>query len=837
MGLGEDPRVVAAIVNSFASARLLTLGRDPVSRGPTVEAAHEALLSGWPRLAGWIEAATEDVRVFARLTGATQEWLDADRSDDYLLTGERLEATAAWAASTDLGVSALERDFIDASTARREEAKRTERERQEHAATLERRSVRRLRGIVAITLAAALVGGVLGAFAFAQQSQAEREARGARARDFVSAAYLALPRDPELAALLALEAVDVDPAVRRNAAALLHLALPAHRTVLALPGQAAATAPDDSWIVTGDATGKVRTFDAGTGEHIGEVGRHDTEVTALAVSADGALVASGDGDGSVRIWETATGSQAGGWDDASAGTVHTLRFTPDAKTLAVAVENDSPTLRDRSGTVVASFEAPIRPEVAERGVDLTEDGTTIVTPAAVFDVPTGEVITAPEHFGEWLTHGTITPDGQVAAGASGFFLLTWRADGEEADWTRVERTITAVDIRDGGEQVAAGAKDGAVFIWEVGGRRGETLSGHDSEVTTVQFLDDGERLLTASSDGTTRIWDLREGADRELLTHRVHECCAMRVGLSGDGSRVATVDWESGGTVRVLDTSNGAAVFDNNWYSKAGTVALDADGSTLVGAARTQQAWRLPAGEPIPLDDAFRTGGLVALSPDGTSAAFVGRIAETAIVTHRAVGVDEPPFDITGEGDISAVAYAPEGPRIVIGDETGLVIADPTEPDARARLKHPDGLIANDVAFSVDGERVAASWREGGVSVFAVDSGEMLMNHDAAPGALAVGFNSDGSTLAVFHSDQRLQLLDAATGNLMVTIIDHNDEGTDMAVSADGRRLATVAYDGQVRVYAFDEGELFDLARSRMTRGFTAEECRRYGLPDPCPVA
>ena len=48
-GLGAD-RSVEAVIDQWAQARLLTLDRDPRTRVPTVELAHEALLREWPRL-------------------------------------------------------------------------------------------------------------------------------------------------------------------------------------------------------------------------------------------------------------------------------------------------------------------------------------------------------------------------------------------------------------------------------------------------------------------------------------------------------------------------------------------------------------------------------------------------------------------------------------------------------------------------------------------------------------------------------------------------------------------------------------------------------------------
>jgi hypothetical protein len=50
-----------------------------------------------------------------------------------------------------------------------------------------------------------------------------------------------------------------------------------------------------------------------------------------------------------------------------------------------------------------------------------------------------------------------------------------------------------------------------------------------------------------------------------------------------------------------------------------------------------------------------------------------------------------------------------------------------------------------------------------------------------------------------------------------------------------GKRLAAANEDGTVQVYAFDLSELLNLARSRATRNFTAEECQRYFQSETCP--
>jgi hypothetical protein len=87
--------------------------------------------------------------------------------------------------------------------------------------------------------------------------------------------------------------------------------------------------------------------------------------------------------------------------------------------------------------------------------------------------------------------------------------------------------------------------------------------------------------------------------------------------------------------------------------------------------------------------------------------------------------------------------------------------------------------------------------------------------------------------LAITSSDGKLRLLDGATMQPVMTVA--TDADGKVAFSPDGTRLAYAAEGGVVRLLALRVDDLIELARSRLHRSLTDEECRRYIHVDRCP--
>jgi serine/threonine protein kinase len=229
----EEPGEMEAAIETFAGRRLLSFDRDPETREPTVEIAHDALLQSWARLRDWLAEASEDLRTRRQVATAAREWLDSGRDPSFLVRGSRLEQLESQLGRSGLALTPTEREFLEASVAERDRLRAEHAARQVRERALERRSLRRLRGLVVVLATAALVAGGLTVFAFEQRSDAERERRAAVARELASAAVANLDVDAERSILLALEAVERTPSgdgsVLPEAEEALHRAVVASR--------------------------------------------------------------------------------------------------------------------------------------------------------------------------------------------------------------------------------------------------------------------------------------------------------------------------------------------------------------------------------------------------------------------------------------------------------------------------------------------------------------------------------------------------------------------------------------------------------------------------------
>ena len=847
-----DASAMETAIEAFGNARLLSFDRDPVTGSPTVGVAHEALLVEWARLRDWLESAREELRTQRRLAASTREWLDAGREHSFLVAGSRLEQFEGWRESSGLGMTPEEREFLDASLSERDRRR-----------ALERRSVRRLRGLVAVLAAAALFAGAMTLFAFTQRGRAQREGRLAAARELAAAAVANLDVDAERSILLAMEAVNrtrsVDGSVLPEAEEALHRAVGASRIVMSVPGVGGDLdwSPKGVFVTEGpEDSGVIDIRDVATGKSVRAFEGHLVDVNYVAFSPDGSMLATTGDDDLLKLWDPATGALVS--SQLGVGLAVGPSFSADGSLAAASWPDEGiarvadPRRRREIKTfrVPAAFDTAFSPDARRLAVTSGDDGS-----VTVFD---------------------------LASGARAFEL------------TGHEFSVSSVSWSPDGRYMATGSNDGTSKIWD--GRSGRlrfTLSDHTGVVIGVDWSPDSSRLITGGSDGTVRVWEIAEGGARQAQVLSAQGLGGGAVGVfSPDGTRVMTGDvgvtnvkiWDVGLSG---DAESANLPVEELW---PGHVRFMPDGRQVVATSRrdsvtvwdidTRKAIRSSRPDPAQRPEGFEFQAWD-LSPDGASIAAAG-LDGTARAWDATTGKEL--FRVVPPEEPTDVDWSPDRRHLVVASLDGsTTIVDRTGREARV-LQDDEGLFVAAARFSPDGQTVATSvlpgrggssamyvriwdWKRnvvtrtletaaevsvfdpsgsliatadprGDVTVWNVKSGAKLATLAGHTGGVNdVTFSPDGSRIATGGFDGNVRLFDAESGQQLLMLRGHTLGIFGVAFSPDGTRLASESADGTLRIWALDLDDLIEIARKELTRGLAVEECRQYLHVERCPQA
>ncbi|WP_448222085.1 nSTAND1 domain-containing NTPase [Gordonia iterans] len=777
------------VVEAFADARLFTL------TASQVQVTHEALLSAWPRLTGWIDADRERLLLQRRLRGLSELWEADGRPDDLLPGGARLEMFRPLLDDGDEAVvDRSQREFLEAGYARAAANEAVERGRA--------RKLRRFAwsaaifGLVAVI--AAVVAVVAGQSAVDQRNEAERSRNETLSRQLAIQANQMVDRDPFLAGQLAMVAYRQAPTVEARSTLIDTMA---RGVPDRFPGAGGSLllARSGSLLAAASGSGQVRLFrlgEHGIDEQIGDfsaVDPADPHLGGVAVAPDGETLYLG-GRGRIDVWNIADAAapvKKGSLPDVR-GDANALAISPDGSYLAAAELG--------AGLQVWRL-------AGDGGRPVTIDGDTGDVAGAVAFSPDSRALassTANQRLDFWTVDGDrLQHTAELDLGWRGNQLaqgLAYSPDGKKVYAALRSRTVDVLDVAD-----------------PAAPRVERRLDGHTSYVSALALSDDGATLVSAGADNSVLVHQLNDpaAAPRALPTAANSSAVALagqNVVVASDDGRVQ--DWPPA-TDRF--TVGNKTVFQIPFESSSGRL-LAAD--TELDGRITQ--WRIGpdgperAGPDLPPPPGVVFAGSVVQSADGATATL-GSVSGTVYFADfsdpaepRIVGsVDGHP------GLNETVDYSPKTGIAVTGgtDQRVLTIFDASDPAAPKKIATYDpGAGVWWASLSPDGRRVAVATNTGQVRLLDMsDPAKPRAYPDPVAfggSALAVRFDAEGNRLVATSEDKTAVVVDVSDPEKPRQIAEMSGPAGQLysaTFSPDGKRVVAGGANSEIWVWTIDD--------------------------------
>ncbi len=845
---GLDAPALEEVINAFVQYRLLTLDRDPMTRGPTVEIAHEALIREWARLRDWLTEGREDLRIQRRLLSAAAEWKQAGRDPSFLATGARLAQFEALQAGSDLALTDDECVYLTTSITERERIKMETQAQHSRelklaqqsaenakqaaanahkAAHSQHQSANRLRYLVGALGMFLLIAVGLSTFAFSQRADAVSQKQSAQnsaatalanynvanGQSLAAAANALLPgstNNAEEAALLAIRSLQTGYSTQAD------LALQRANDLLFTQNiwrntpssvQILAYAPDGKMLLIAGTNG-LELCNMAPDCHIRRLLIGSLGFSAARFLPDGRDLIGVNWRGQIEIWDVATG-------------------TPERQFYA-----ETATQGSVYDYVITDFQ-------------LSADGKYMLFGESSLSAGEIEVglwdIAAAKQLNHWKLLGSagalaFSPDGQYIVMSNNFNAELWRLDGTAPLRKLIGKTfIQSLAVSPDSRLIVTGGMDGTAQLWDAAsGQAVHTLIGHSGPIMDVLFSPDGKYVLTTSIDKTARIWDTVTGSEVRRLTG--HRDAVYAASYSPDGAHIVTSSID--GDVRFWSTD--LSQTPGKLATEAGqlsNLSVSSDGTRLFTTNQTHNngtLWRSAPLQPIQTVPGaaavsqFSTNGLIATVSNPTSG------DATVVLLNGSDGRTLNTFTIPiqqGSPNGQDTALSPDGQLVApIGFDSKAVHIYNAATGQEVRKIHTGITDWPTVGrFSADGKFLLIGLGDGHARLWDISTGKPVMSFDNGTDnnstfVFSVGFSPDGRYVAVGRSGD-VVLYDRTTGARLQTLTRSSSGAVRAEFSPDGKQVVIGGYNAGL--------DLWDAATGKQLRTFVGHTGPSYGVFSP----
>ena len=553
---------------------------------------------------------------------------------------------------------------------------------------------------------------------------------------------------------------------------------------------------------------------------------HAGGIRHLAVRPDGKQIVSAGNDHTLRVWDVASGRELltlkghANYIDAlaydrqgerivSGGADHLLKVW-DAKT------------GDELLTF-AEHTAPIK------SLLISGDGSTVISTSLnetkAWNLETGEALAVPDLGLQSASRVAVSPNGRRLAFAKedgALKVWTWGAQPLDLTLAGSGNSFWTIALSRDGERLVAVDTSGALRIWNTTTGEEKTVrTRFDGLITGLDFHPNNRWAATAGGDGVVRLWDIESGQELAALKgHQGNTGSARGGGVNcvaflGDGSQIV-----SGGgdhVLKIWDTPQRAEAIVTS-ASRVWSIAFHPAGNEFVtgGDDFLLQLWNASTGAMVRQFDYPASGPNLLFRPDtifdldfsrdGTRLATA--CADKSFrLWNPATGKSVLTIQCPPELGVSRLALHPDGRRLLT-NATELTIWDALTGQQLVARKGPNDPEGAFLGMNAAGTMYVVGGNGNGGKLMDVETGRLLARLEGHVQTLySVAFHPKQPRVATGAWDDQVKVWDVKSGRELMTLTGHQGVINGVVYTPDGERIISASWDATVKVWDAHSGQ------------------------------
>jgi len=425
------------------------------------------------------------------------------------------------------------------------------------------------------------------------------------------------------------------------------------------------------------------------------------------------------------------------------------------------------------------------------------------------------------------------PAGDMLASGGYRTLKLWRfpRDVQRQTLPAQAAELTAVAVSSDGALAAIGSSDNTIKLWDLlSGEIKAQLLGHAAPVTSLCFSHDSTTLYSTGKDQALLSWGTTDGKllaridtpsslnalttvqfpSPEELAAKEAAAAEAAAGAQPEGDAVQTPAAETAPAAESTTEEPSGEQSPEPTFAPLEQIVTGGDDNVL-------RVWEPPTA-PIDLPHLLAGSTVMAVSADHQWLALADAKGTVQIST---LGAEAPLRSWQAhEGPINAMAFhfqpsvvseegeetAPAIHRVATAGAAGLIkVWDINNPEAAPQVLRGSLTTVERIAFAPAGDKLSAGDDAGNITVWSLAPIEPEELQAApSPAGVKPTVSPDGKLLAYATTASgrpAIVVRDAATGQILHTLLGHGDTITSLAFSADNTKLVSGSVDKSARVW------------------------------------